>query len=117
MLEGLEEVQREQVGLLGKVLGPLPVGSLYGLLRLVEEAANFVDHIFLSGVQIVAVGMVQILLGCGDELVCLLLKLRLIRRRDLRRDLRGGRAFGFGGWGRGDRPLGFIGLGVEGRRR
>lgn len=78
MLESLEKVEREKISLLGEVLGTLPVGGLYGLLRLIEEAANFVDHVLLGGVQIVPVGVVEILLSCGYELARLLLKLRLI---------------------------------------
>jgi len=64
-LESLEEVEGEEIGLLGKVLGALPVSGLYGLLRLIEKAANFVDHVFLRGVEIMTVSVMKILLSCG----------------------------------------------------
>ena len=57
-LESLEEVEREKIGFLREVLGALPVRGLYSLLCLIEEAANFIDHVFLRGVEVVAVSVV-----------------------------------------------------------
>jgi hypothetical protein len=74
-LQSFEEIEREQISLSGKVFGPIPVGRLYGLLRLIEEAANFVDHVLLRVVEIAAISAVQILLGGSYVLVGLLLEL------------------------------------------
>lgn len=71
--ERFEKVEGEQIGFLRKILGAFPVGRLNSLLRLIEEAANFVDHILLRVVEVATVGMVQILLRGSYVLSRLLL--------------------------------------------
>ncbi len=56
-LERFQQVEGEQISFLGKILGAFPIRTLYRLLRLIEEAPNFIDHVFLSRVEIAAVSM------------------------------------------------------------
>jgi hypothetical protein len=67
--KGINELDREQAGLLGQVLGAGPVAAFAGIERLGEEAADLVDEVLLGGVELLASGGLQIFSGHGNIVV------------------------------------------------
>lgn len=49
-LESFEQIEREKICFLRKILGSFPVGGLDGLLRLIEETVNLFNHVLLRRV-------------------------------------------------------------------
>ena len=43
-----------------------PVVGTDGFVSLVEKAADFFGEVFLSGIELFAIGLVQVLFGCRD---------------------------------------------------
>ncbi len=65
-LQRVQEVDGEHVGFLREVVRAHPVGGAHGFVRLSQEAADSLDQVVLGGVELLAVGCLQIAFGCAD---------------------------------------------------
>ena len=86
VLQRVEEVDGEDVGFLREVARAHPVGSAHGLLRLSQEAADFLDEVVLGAVELLAIGPPEIALRCVDVVAGALLRRGLLLGRKPRRD-------------------------------
>ena len=95
--ERIHKFNGKQAGFLGQILSAGPVVAFGGLMRLGEKAADFLREVLLRGVELPATCLLEVLFRNGDVVVRLALVTRLIARRELRRNLRSGRARSFRG--------------------
>ncbi len=116
-LKRIDELGGKQAGLLGEVLSAGPVAALAGVKRLREEAANLADKVLLSGVELLALGGLQIFCRDGNIVIRLALVAGLIDGRKLRRNLGRGRARRRLRGSFGDRLLDRLARGPGGRNR
>ena len=65
-LKRFHEFDGKHARLFGKILRAKPVVGTDGFVSLVEKAADFFGEVFLSGVELFAIGLVQVLFGCRD---------------------------------------------------
>ncbi len=87
VLQRVQEVDGEDVGFLREVARAHPVGSAHGLVRLSQEAADFLDQVVLGGVELLAVGCLETAFGCLDLVARALLRRGLLLGRKPRQDL------------------------------
>lgn len=53
--ERFQQVEGKKIGLFGESCGALPIGSSHSIVGLREKAANFIDHVFLRGIELPAI--------------------------------------------------------------